>query len=379
MRFSIKLKDIVEDEKTGALVRAVDLLLPARSVPLYMKIPRYEINRFSSISSIAISINEAYIRLNYEKINKINRDNREKHRFINSYLGPKLRKDKVNVPIVDIEVDKEPSEKEMEQISQFVVDVVYSHPKTTLFVPPKITLPDGVDVSEKYNTFQVLLETLSRTLETYQGSVKVCYFVPDYITRTVLPKLIEYYVSNFGEDALVILDVNGERFSAHPYSDVSLIHREMSRNDIETYAIYLFSHKGRMRSGREVPSEDLLALLNGVNLVSPNHRVIRLPRAVVETRPNKIFNEGDFLFYPEDKAPNAKEFQNFCALGKRKDKDKMLEIFNDIKINTSAISLFKEPAETLSALKRPEFCNVLKSIAKKRQNIIQQKSLDLFF
>jgi len=113
MRFSIKLKDIVEDEKTGALVRAVDLLLPVRSVSLYMKIPRHEINRFSSISSIAISINEAYIRLNYEKINKINRDNREKHRFINSYLGPKLRKDKVNVPIVDIEVDKEPSEKEM--------------------------------------------------------------------------------------------------------------------------------------------------------------------------------------------------------------------------------------------------------------------------
>jgi hypothetical protein len=377
MRFSIKLKDVVEDEKTGALVRAVDLLLPGRSVSLYMKIPRHDIDRFSSISSIVIPINEAYIRLNYEEINKINRDNGEKHRFINSYLGPKLRKDKVNVPIVDIRVDKKPSEKEMEQISQFIVDVVYSHPKTTLLVPPKITLPDEVDVSEKYNTFKVLLKTLSRTLETYQGSVKLCHFVPDYITRTVLPELIEYYVSNFGGDALVILDVNGERFSAGSYSDVSLIHREMSRNNIETYAIYLFSHKGRMRSRREVPSEDLLALLNGVNLVGPNHRVIRLPRGVVETRPNKIFNEGDFLFYPEDKAPNAKEFQNFCTLGKRK--NEMLEIFNDIKINTSAISLSKESAEMLSALKRPEFCNMLKSIAKKRQNLIQQKSLSLFF
>ena len=379
MNFSIKLKDLLEDEKTGALVRAVDLLLADRSIALYMKIPRHDIDRFSLIAgaSINIPINEAYIRLTYEEINKIDHDNGEKLRFINRRLGPKLRKDKVNIPIVDVIVDRKPSIKEMEQISQFVVDVVYSHPRTTLLVPPKITLPDEVSASEKCDIFQALLKVLSRTLETRQSSARLGYFVPDYIPRTALPKLIEYYVSDFGKDALIILDVNGSRFSAGPYSDVSLIHREMSENKIETYAIYLFSHKGRKRSGKEVPSEDLLALLNGVNLVGPNRRVIPLPRNVVETRRiNKIFNERDFLFYPEDRAPNAEEYQNFCALGKRK--DEMLDIFNDIKVNISAVSLFKGPVETLSALKRPEFCDALKSIAKKRRDIIRQKSLTSF-
>jgi len=231
--------------------------------------------------------------------------------------------------------------------------------------------------SEKCDIFQAFLKVLSRTLETRQSSARLGYFVPNYITRTALPKLIEYYVSDLGKDALIILDVNGSRFSTGPYSDVSLIHRGISENKIETYAIYLFSHKGRKRSGKEVPSEDLLALLNGVNLVGPNRRVIPLPRNVVETRRiNKIFNERDFLFYPEDRAPNAEEYQNFCALGKRK--DEMLDIFNDIKVNISAVSLFKGPVETLSALKRPEFCDALKSIAKKRRDIIRQKSLTSF-
>ena len=379
MRFSLKLKNVVEDEKTGALIRAVDLLVAGYQVSLFMKTPRHDIEYFSSAAGTPISIplNEAYIQLTYEEISEIDRDNGEKHRFINKYLGPKLRRGKVNMPIVDVKIDRRPSTREMEQICQFIVDVVYSHPRVTLLVPPKITLPDEVDAGEKCDVFQALLKTLSGTLETRRGGMQLSYFVPDYITRTALPELIEYYVSNFGKDALIVLDVNGKRFSAGPYSDVSLIHREMSKNKIETYAIYLFNHKGRKRSGKEVPSEDLLALLNGVNVVGPNRRVIPLPRNVVETKAlSKIFNERDFLFYPEDKAPNAEEFRSFCALGKRK--DKMLDIFNDIKINVSATSLFRDPIGTLSALKRPEFCNTLKSIANKRQGIIQQKSLDTF-
>jgi hypothetical protein len=268
--------------------------------------------------------------------------------------------------------------KEMEQISQFVADIIYSHPKVTLAVPPKITLPDEVDANEKCDIFQTQLKVLSETLGSYRSDLQIGYFIPDYITRTALPKLIEYYVNNFGKDALIILDVNGSRFSAGPYSDVSLIHREMRKHKIESYAIYLFSHKGRKRSGKEVPSEDLLALLNGVNLVGPNHRAIPLPRNVIETRKllGKIFNDEDFLLYPEDKAPNAKEFQTFCALGKRG--DRMLEIFNDVKINASAMRLSKDLVQTLSDLRRTDFKDTLKIVAKKRQNIVLQESLAPF-
>ena len=114
MNFSIKLKDLLEDEKTGALVRAADLLSADRSIALYMKIPRHDIECFSLIAgaSINIPINEAYILLTYEEISKIDHDDGEKLRFVNRRLGSKLRKDKVNIPIVDVTVDRKPSVKE---------------------------------------------------------------------------------------------------------------------------------------------------------------------------------------------------------------------------------------------------------------------------
>jgi len=96
----------------------------------------------------------------------------------------------------------------------------------------------------------------------------------------------------------------------------------------------------------------------------------------------KIFSEEDFLFYPENIAPNVKEFQNFYNFhikGKSKEKkDQARDIFNDIKINASAILLSSNATETLSNLKRDEFKDVLKMIAKNRQNILQQKSLVSF-
>jgi hypothetical protein len=373
MKFSLRLANIYEDEKSGSLIRAVDLRMANHSINCFAKIPQHPLEHFSSIS---IPINEVYFRLTYEEIDMIDRDNEKKNRFISNYLKPKLRKGKVNVALPVITIYRKPSIAEMEQISQFVADLVYSHPDVTLAVPPKLVLPDEIEISEKYDFFQLYLKFLLTTLDTYKSNLQLCYLIPDYITRASLPKLIDYYVSSFGEEALLILDAGGKRFSASPYADVSLLHREMEKRGIESYAIYLFNHKGRKRSGKEVPSEDLLALLNGVNLVGPNHAVIPLPRDVIKTKKTvgKIFNKEDFLFYPEDKAPNAEEFRSFCA---QKRKDRMLDIFNDIGINFSAMLLNNAPTETLSNLKRTEFKNTLSIIAKKRRSLAQQKGMSL--
>lgn len=379
-KFSLRPRDLQEDERTGALVRIVDLIVGDHVINCFLKVSRYEIERYSHLK---VPINEVCIQMTYEKVAEFDNDNRKRDEFIKKHLTRKLRENKINIPFINIKIDKKPNIKEIEQMCQFLIDVIYSHPKISLIVPPKVTLPEEAEVYEKYDSFRTFLTTLSDILESYQTDVRVGYFIPDYIPRTKFFELIEYYLNKFGENALIILDAGGKRFSAGSYSDVSLVHRKMSFQNIESYAIYLFNHKGRKKSGREAPSEDLLALLNGVNLVGPNHKVIRLPRNVAGREgTGKIFSEEDFLFYPENIAPNVKEFQNFYNFhikGKSKEKkDQARDIFNDIKINASAILLSSNATETLSNLKRDEFKDVLKTIAKNRQNILQQKSLESF-
>jgi len=130
----------------------------------------------------------------------------------------------------------------------------------------------------------------------------------------------------------------------------------MRSRNIENYAICLFNHKGRKRSGKEVPSEDMLAFLNGVSIIGPMHRAIPLPPDVVERIAGslgKIFNKEDFLFYPEIIAPNIEEFKNFAGL--RRSRHRMLQIFNDMHINCSAYELSSDPVSTVSHLTRPDF------------------------
>jgi len=373
-RYSLRLKNVIQDDETGILARIVDLRTYSHLVGGLMKIPRYNIESFSG--HLSLPINEVYIQLTLEKINDIDHDNEKKYQFINGYLRSKIRSGKLNIPLIDIEVDRKPSVKDMEQISQFIVDIIYAHPQITLAVSPKITMPREIYPVEKENLFKNQLKVLSETLRSYSGSAQLACFIPDYIPRASIPKLIEDYISRFGDDALLILDMNGKRFSAGGYSDVSLIHREMRSRHIESYAIYLFNHKGRKRSGKEVPSEDILAFLNGVNFIGPMHRAIPLPPDVIERIAGslgKIFNKEDFLFYPEINAPNIEEFQKFTRL--RRSRYRMLQIFNDMHINYSASKLSSDPISTVSCLSRPDFKNALKSIAKRRESIIRQRTL----
>lgn len=53
----------------------------------------------------------------------------------------------------------------------------------------------------------------------------------------------------------------------------------------------------------------------------------------------------------------------------------MHQIFNDMHINYSAYELSSDPISTVSHLTRPDFKNSLKSIVKRRENIIQQRTL----
>ena len=106
------------------------------------------------------------------------------------------------------------------------------------------------------------------------------------------------------------------------------------------------------------------------------HRAIPLPPDVVERITGslgKIFNREDFLFYPEMNAPNIEEFQKFSRL--RRSRYRMLQIFNDAHINYSASELSSDPISTISYLARPDFKDALKTIAKKRQSIVRQRTL----
>ena len=372
-RYSVKLENFFQDDRTGVFARIANLRVTGQSAEGLLKVSRHNIESFSNMSS---PINEVYIQLTFERINEIDSDNEKRNRFINRYLRPKIRTNKINVPLIEIGIDKTPTEQMMEQISGFVVDIIYNHPHIHIVVPPKITMPKDIHPTVKETTFQRQIVILLETLRSFSDRAQLAYFVPDYIPRVAIPRLIDFYVNNCGDEALLIVDMDGKRFSAGGYSDVSLIHRVMYSMNIEDYAIYLFNHKGRKRSGKAVPSEDLLALLGGASFVGPTHKVLPLPREVLERvrgLSGKIFNKEDFLFYPEKIAPNIEEFEEFSRIGRNR--RRLLEIFNDINLNMCAYELTEDPISSISNLTRHEFKETLKTIAKKRNTILRQQTL----
>jgi len=379
-QYRVKLRNLFEDEKTGILARVAELSVNGKSVDRLVKVSNQNIDLRSDVE--LRPINEVVLPLKFSYIQEMDRDNEKRDHFIKLVLS-KTRIGKINIPFIMLEYPKLPTAKEMNEALTFLVDIIYNNERIDLLVPPKVMLPETVK-DRAPDSFQRLLEnlyqrhlnTLSELIETYARNVRPACFIPAYISRSKISKTIESHANLFGPEALVILDVAGTRFEGGAYSVVSqTIFNIKTIAKEEDYAIYLFNHKSRKRSGKEAPSEDLLSLLQGVSFVGPLHAKLKLPKNVASGL-GKVFNDSDFLYYPADAAPNRFELQKFSG---GIIKSTTLNRFNDFVVNLCTIDLSKDPVTRVSELKRPEFKEALCKVSKQMIKVQEQKGIEDFF
>lgn len=387
-KYTVKMKDeIIEEPKY--IMRRVELKVGTSiTIDRNMKIPR------TSLKDQDLKLNEVYLEIDVEKIKRIDMDNKERDKFI-SYINKKMNKNKVNVVITNISFYERPSPELLDEVLEFFLDVIHSNLYTSLLTPPRLAIINrhngenilDAEASSKY------FERFLRLLIDQNIHSKPLYLIPSYSSRRIIPNLIKLYINTFGSDGLFVVDMNGGRFTYGGYSVVAQIMRIMEKMyRQEDYGIYLFNHKPRKRSGKEVPSEDLIAILNGVNFIGGLHGNIPLPPRIVselEKKPlegAKILCDEDFLYYPYDKAPNKEDFYSFLisrvGVEIRNVKHIYVNLYNDVKTNDIIHQEFVDNdtiRNKLISLRRDDFKKELEMSAKKIFNVLKTRPLSSMF
>ncbi|MEM0050871.1 MAG: hypothetical protein QXW39_10130, partial [Candidatus Bathyarchaeia archaeon] len=271
----------------------------------------------------------------------------------------------------------------LDRIAEFVIDIIYSHPMVDIVTLPHIEFLKNDSPRDLVEFDNLIGSRISEIASLGYGGGKIAYFLPSYYTRDGIPKLMDDYMDRFGAEGVYICDFDGGTFSGIGYSLVSQVSRKIKNDsNTESYSLYIYSQKERKKSGAEVPSEDLLALLNGVSIVGPSHKRPTLPKDIIEKiklkqefNP-KILNNNDFLFYQYSESPNAGDFDAWVssAVGPMGDiqigrKKKLAEVYNSKKTLDAVENIVSNPKETLNSLTRDEFKSNLKQIYSRMRNI----------
>jgi hypothetical protein len=379
--YKLKLVNEEENAKMGCYIRYIYFNYPAcLTKALNLKISKLPIERFG----LNVPLNEIYLRIDEETINRINNENSKREYFISKILQPKIKKGKINISISEVIINKA-SEEIIKNIVEFLFDLIFSRSDIHIITPPKI-----VTKSEQQNFAAFIngLDYLHTLLTSYyrESEIKIGYFIPSYTTRTQFSYLISRYANYFGSDGLYMIDVDGGRFSSLGYSITSQIMRIMSVDyGEENYGLYLYNHKERKKSGNEVPSEDFLAILNGVNFIGPLHKNNPLPVNVVEEmkrreQETKVFNTEDLLYYPLKRAPNNRYVESWLDENSLPRNYRSLNLFNDSHSISILLNLIDTDAvySVLSRLTRQFFLEELKKLHPKVTKELKAKSLKPF-
>lgn len=380
--YSLKTKSEIINEP-HYMVRTVELKVGTSIiVNENLKIPR------TPIRDLEMKLHEVYLEISAEKIKRIDEDNRESERFV-FYMNKKMSKDKANITVTSVYFEEIPSQKILEEVLDFFLDIVYRNFYVKLFTPPKLIIRRKINgesfVLEK-ESMEYYMEFLK--LMQQKTSVKPLYFIPTFTTRKYLPDVMKLYIDTFGPEGLFVIDMNGGRFTYGGYSIVGQVMRVMKTvYKHEDYGIYLFNHKSRKRSGKEVPSEDLIAILNGVNFVGSHHGNIPLPPHVLKKIGDpdrlKILNDADFLYYPYDIAPNKESFHKFLdsKLGVRSSTFNVnhVNLYNDTQTNHIIRRDLSDDSTIrvkLSSLKKDDFKRELEASSSYVFKMLKNESLN---
>ncbi len=372
--YKVKLKNQDEDNYIGYLTRKVEISTSSKKIYNLVKIPPYMNERMG----ITSPINEVLINITLKEIIDINGTNCLRDAFIKNKVAAKLKKNSANIVFVRISRSDGTAFPELnnniDKIAEFIVDLIYSHPMIDIITFPHME-PLKNEPSSNLTAFDTLIRNrLTELMGLENGTGKVGYFLPSYYNRDGIVNLMDDYMKNFGPEGIYICDVNGGTFIGIGYSILSQILRGITNeSNTENYALYIYSQKPKRKAGGEVPSEDLLALLNGVSIVGPSHKRQPLPKNIVEKLKTqqfnpKILNRSDFLLYPYNIYPHASDLDDWISHNSINQKisntsrKRLLDLYNSITTKDSITSIETEPRDTVNSLGRDDFKKELRYI-----------------
>ncbi|MCW1294832.1 MAG: hypothetical protein QXP07_03215 [Candidatus Parvarchaeum sp.] len=254
----------------------------------------------------------------------------------------------------------------LSNVARVINDIYYSNPSVDLVSAPNLICKDVLQ--QGINLYQIYMHLLEQIASDTEK--KLVYFLPSYLSISQKESLIEWYRNKYGDDGLFAIDCSGERFSSECYKGVAVVYRKMRQIKIQDYGVYLFDIKPHKRTSKSSPSEELLSILHGANLVGPLHSNTPVPPHVVEKihQQNqsyvKVFNEDTYLYEP-------KMWTDYAQA----------QIESDRKINEVLQKeiLPKNVGSVLSQGIKTNFLDELRNTKKNYDKISQNSSLTSFF
>ena len=385
--YAIKLLEEKSDDKYDFLVRKVSLAnVTKRTYPLGKAFPFQDV---ASPRHGASHLNEVFLKLRTDRISDINNDN-EAADALKANISGKSSQKKFNIPFIDLPYELLKTKKSKETALEVLTDFVYANPKIDMIVPPRIDFPEQLDTPIMYKKYIDFLDTFCNTIEDTIGDFKPAFLIPDFLNRNQVPEIIDHYFDRFGGEPLVVIDHNGKTFTS--YSSRSfLILRTLKRVlKSDDFALYCFNVKARKRSGEAVPSEDFLAIYNGVSFLGPSHKPSFVPQSVrdeLSSASGKVFSKRDLRYHPlstkhmknrlDDPTQFLEKGVGIQSLSSLSSSD--LKRLNEISTEERMNDVVNDSKLVLSSLTYGDFSKDLGELGRKRKRTILNKSLNDFF
>ena len=352
MSYNVKLKDIGQDKHY--ILRIVELPGVIHG--------NYKISRYPMVlDELNIPLQEILVNENLTDI--LNAHNNKQTEDKLTRRLKKISGNRKFIIFINLRVDN-PSLisniANLSSIAKVINDVYYSHPSIALACPPNLIFE-----SERVNIIQQIYINLLNQIAS-NTERKLVYFIPSYLSISQKEALMDWYRSKYGDEGLLAVDCSGGRFSSECYSYVATVHRKMRNEKIQDYGIYLFDSKPHKKTSKSSPSEELLSILHGVNLIGPLHSNTSIPPHVVEKLRQKeqsyvkVFTESTYLY-------EAKNGIDYVQAQIESDRGVNKVLQNDL--------LPKNVGPLLSQNTRTVFLNELRNLRKNYDRISQNGSL----
>jgi hypothetical protein len=356
MSYNVKLKDIDQDKHY--ILRIVELPGIIHG--------NYKISRYPMVlDELNIPLQEILVNENLTDILNAHNDKQTEDKLTRRLK--KISRNRKFIIFINLRVDN-PSLisniANLSSIAKVINDVYYSHPSIALACPPNLIFE-----SERDNIIQQIYINLLNQIAS-NTERKLVYFIPSYLSISQKEALIDWYRSKYGDEGLLAVDCSGGRFSSECYSYVATVHRKMRNEKIQDYGIYLFDSKPHKKTNKSSPSEELLSILHGVNLIGPLHSNTSIPPHVVEKLRQKeqsyvkVFTESTYLY-------EAKNGIDYVQAQIESDRGVNKVLQNDL--------LPKNVGPLLSQNTRTVFLNELMNLRKNFDRISLKGSLSSFF
>jgi hypothetical protein len=359
MSYNVKLKDI--DQRKHYILRIVELPGIIHG--------NYKISRYPMIlDELNIPLQEILVNENLTDILNAHKDKQTEDKLTRR-LKKKISGDRRFVIFINLRVDN-PSlisnVANLSSVAKVINDIYYSHPSIALACPPNLIFETEQDIDIIHQIYIDLLNQIAFNTER-----KLVYFIPSYFSISQKEALINWYRSKYGDDGLFAVDCSGDRFSSECYKHVAIVHRKMRSEKIQDYGIYLFDSKPHKKTSKSSPSEELLSILHGVNLIGPLHSNIVIPPHVVEKLRQKVqsyakvFTESTYLYEPKIGVDYIQ-----AQIESDRGVDKVLQ--KDILPNKDIDALLSQGTRTI-------FLNELKKLKRNYDKVSQNVGLSSFF